>query len=77
MGVLYGFQDVVFLSSRANFSTFPKNVVEVKAYGLPHVPKLWLDKQGHTHRKIFLLKQTNFFVPVELHGEHRTVTKMR
>ena len=38
-----GFQDVAFLSSRANFSTtFLKIVVEVKASVAPHVIELWL-----------------------------------
>ena len=41
---IMGFQDVMFLRSRARFSTtfLTKIVAEVKALGLPYVLKLWL-----------------------------------
>ena len=74
------FHHVAFLSSRASFSPhFLKIVVEVKAFGPPHVLTLWLavSKEGHAPCKTHLLYQHIFFVSVVFHGDRKTVRKLR
>ena len=58
---LIGFQDVVFLSSRASLSTtFLINGVEVKASGQPHVLKLWLGVSKGMLQQSLFLSRLNF-----------------
>ena len=72
-----GFQDVEFPTSRVTFSTtFLKSVVDVTALGSPHVLKLLLGvSESMLPVKLFRSKKP-LFVPVDHHGDHRTVTKL-
>ena len=74
---LEGFQNVVFLPSRTSFPPhFIKIVVELNTLGLPHVLKQLLgESKGILPVKYFCSNKA-FFVSVEFHGDHMTVTKL-
>ena len=76
--ILMGFYDVAFLPSQDSFPLyFLKIVVEMKAFGPPHVLKLCLVlSKGMLPVKYFHSNKA-FFVSVEFHLDHKTLTKLR
>ena len=73
-----GFQDVVFLPSRACFSTtFLKNCGRGDSLRTTTcLRNVDVGKQVLAHCKIFLFQQSLFFVSVLFHGHHKTVVKL-
>ena len=71
-------QDVAFLPSRDSVPPhFFKIMVEVIASGHPHVLKLWLGVSKGMLRVEYFRSNKAFFVSVEFHGDHETVTELR
>ena len=76
--LLIDFQDVAFLPSRARFPPhFLNFFLEVNALGLPHVLNLWLEVSKDMLPVKYLRSNKAFFVSVEFHGDHKTVTELR
>ena len=73
---LMGFQDVVFLTSRASFLSphFLRIAVEVKASGPLHVLKLWLGVSKCMLPVNYFCSNKVAFVSVLFHEDHKTVT---
>ena len=72
-------QDVVFLPSRASFSTtFLKSCSTCEGLGTSTLLKtVARGRQGHTPSGIFLLQQSLYSVSVKCHEDHMTVIKLR